>query len=61
MEAYAAAGPPPCLPVTESVSERILCLPAAFPEPQTTVARIVDLVREAQAEAPALRRKAEAA
>ncbi|MFN8093766.1 MAG: DegT/DnrJ/EryC1/StrS family aminotransferase [Vicinamibacteria bacterium] len=61
MDAYAPAkGGPPPLPVTEDVSARILCLPAGFARPDETVERVVAVVREARAEAPAIRRKAEA-
>jgi len=57
MAAYAAAGRPPSLPVTESVSERILCLPSGFPEPEATVERLAGLLAEARGAAPEIRRK----
>jgi dTDP-4-amino-4,6-dideoxygalactose transaminase len=56
MAAYAAARPP-SLPVTESVADRILCLPSGFPEPKPTVARIAELLLEARSAAPEIRRR----
>lgn len=57
MAAYAGGGDRPSLPVTESVSERILCLPSGFPEPERTVERIAGLLLEARAAAPEIRRR----
>jgi dTDP-4-amino-4,6-dideoxygalactose transaminase len=57
MEAYARSARRDSLPVTEEVSERILCLPSGFAHPVETVERIVEVVREARAEAGAIRRK----
>jgi dTDP-4-amino-4,6-dideoxygalactose transaminase len=57
MEAYARTTRPVALPVTEDVSGRILCLPSGFADAVATVERIVGLIREARAEAGAIRRK----
>ena len=57
MEAYARTARPAALPVTEDVTERILCLPSGFADAVVTVERIVGLIREARAEAGAIRRK----
>ena len=45
------------LPVTEAVSERILCLPSGFADPIPTVEKIVGLFREARARSDDLRRR----
>ena len=58
MAAYAqSGGPPASLPVTEAVSDRILCLPSGFADPLPTVERIVGLFHEARARAEDLRRR----
>lgn len=56
MAAYAQSVPNLSLPVTEAVSERILCLPSGFASPIATVERIVGLFREARARAQDLPR-----
>jgi dTDP-4-amino-4,6-dideoxygalactose transaminase len=58
MAAYAQAGPGAALPVTEAVSDRILCLPTGFAgsaDPAATVETIVGLFHEARARAGELR------
>jgi dTDP-4-amino-4,6-dideoxyglucose len=57
MAAYARTGPPPSLPATEAIADRILCFPSGFAEPLPTVERILGLVREAHARAEDLRRR----
>jgi dTDP-4-amino-4,6-dideoxygalactose transaminase len=56
MEAYARGAPGVSLPATESVAERILCLPSGFTEPVPTVEKIVGLFREARARVAELHR-----
>lgn len=56
MAAYARSAPTASLPVTEAISERILCLPSGFANPIPTVERIVGLFHEARARAQDLRR-----
>ena len=57
MAAYAKGVPTVSLPVTEGVSERILCLPSGFADPIPTVEKIVALFREARTRAEELRRR----